>query len=400
MSDVIVRRVESKREHKLFLEFPWTLYKGNPYWVPQLLSMERHRLDRTHNATWQHMTGEYFIAWRGDQPVGTIAALINHRHNEYWNENIGFFGRFETVDDPAVADALFAAAEQYVQAQGADALRGPVTFSINDHCGLLIDAFDDPPVVLSPYNPPYYQPLIENRPGYHKVMDTYAYYITLQGAAESERLQKLFRVIDKNNARRGIVVRTVNTRDLKGDLSLLREIFNAAWEKNWGFVPFSDAELDELIKDVGQFLDPNMTLFAEVNGKPAGFLLALPDLHQALHHAYPRPGKPELLTLLQVLWHWKIRSKITRLRIPLMGVKEQFRGIGVEAAMFADMFTRGRVYVEQKGIIYADGGWVLETNTAMHRLVEQHNGYVYKTFRFYQRDFAADHTPEPITNNE
>lgn len=388
MSDITVRKVESKHDFDVFLRFPWMLYKDNPYWVPQLVSMERHKLDREHSATWEYMTGEYFIAWRGDQPVGTIAAFINHRHNKYWDENIGFFGYFETIDDLAVVQALFAAAEDYVKSQGAEAIRGPMTFTINDHCGLLIENFDDPPTVLSPYNPEYYKTLVEQLPGYEKVMDTYAYYITLQGAAESERLQKVFRVINKNNERRGIVVRSVNVKDLKGDLTLLKEIFNSAWEKNWGFVPFSDAELDDLIKDLGQFLDPNVTLFAEVNGKPAGFLLAVPDLHQALQRAYPRPGKPEFISLLQVLWHWKIRSKITRLRIPLMGVKEQYRGIGVEAAMFADLFERGGDYVAKNNIVYADGGWVLETNTAMAKLVDQHNGYVYKKFRFYQRDFA------------
>lgn len=384
---VTVRRVESKADYRALLHFPWTVYRGEPRWTPPLMSVLREHLDRAHSPTWEHLTGEYFIAWRGDQPVGTVAGFINPRHNAHWNENIGFFGRLEMVDDPAVAAALLRAAEDYVRGQGADAIRGPVTFTMNDLCGLLIENFDDPPTVLSPYNPPYYQGLIEALPGYDKVMDTYAYYITLQGTAESERLQKLFRVIDKNNERRGIEVRTVNVKDLAGDLNLLREIFNSAWEKNWGFVPFSDAELDELIKDVGQFLDPNVTLFASVKGEPAGFLLALPDLNQALYHAYPRPGKPEIVAMLQTFWHWKIRSKITRLRIPLMGVKEEFRGRGVEAAMFADLFERGKTYCAKHGIEYADGGWVLETNTVMQKLVHQHNGYAYKTFRFYQKDF-------------
>ncbi len=389
MADVSVRKVESRRDYKLFLEFPWKLYKDDPYWVPPLLSMERHRLDREHNATWQHMHGEYFLAWRDGEPVGTVAAFINHRHNDYWDENIGFFGRLEMPDDPAVARALLDAAADWVAGQGADALRGPMTFSINDQCGLLIENFDDPPTVLSPYNPPYYQTLIESIPGYTKVMDTYAYYITLSGAEESERLQRLFRVIDKNNQRRGIAVRKVNVKDLKGDLALLREIFNSAWEKNWGFVPFSDRELDELIKEVGRYLEPEMTFFATVKGEPAGFLLALPDLHQALLHAYPRPGKPEIIALLQTFWHWKVRPKITRLRIPLMGVKAPFRGLGVETALFAAMFERGKTYVPQKNIAYADGGWVLETNTAVKRIVEQHNARVYKRFRIYQRDLTG-----------
>ncbi len=386
MSSVTVRRVETKRDYRTLLHFPWKHYKDNPYWVPPLLSMHRHRLDREHNATWQHMEGDYFIAWQDGEPVGTIAALINHRHNEFWDERIGFFGLFESIDDPVVAHALLETASAWVAGKGYERIRGPVTFSVNDECGLLIEGFDDPPVVLYPYNPPYYPALIESAPGFHKVMDTYAYYITMQGALESPKVQRLQRLVHINSQRRGVVVRSPNLKNLKADLTLLRELYNAAWEKNWGFVPFSDAELDELIKDLGQYLNPHLTLFAEVHGEPAGFLLALPDLNQALKRAYPRPGKPEIITLLQVLWHWKIRSKITRLRVPLMGVKKQFRGVGVEAAMFIELLERGKQFAPKKGWDYADGGWVLETNRPMQSLVEQLNGYVYKRFRFYERE--------------
>lgn len=380
-----VRPVNSAADFNTLVEFPWTLYRNDPYWVPPLLSMQRHKYDPQQNSSWQHMTGEYFIAWRGDQPVGTIAAFVNHRYNEFHGENIGFFGALELYDDQLVADALLAQAEAYLRDYGVTALRGPLTFSSNEEHGLLIEGFDDPPLVVTPYNPPYYQRLIENVPGYAKAMDLYSWYLTLHGTAQSDKLMRIYRVIDKNNARRGITVRQLNRKRLAEDFNTLKEIYNSAWEHNWGFVPFSDAELDELVADLGTYVDHDLIIFAEVKGQPAGFLLGVPDIYQALHRAYARPGKPEIITKLQTLWHWKLRPKISRIRIPFMGVKAQFRGIGVEGAMFRDIYTRMLAFSPKRGWQYADGGWVLETNDAMNKLCEEHNGRVYKRFRVYQK---------------
>jgi GNAT superfamily N-acetyltransferase len=387
-----IRKVETKADFNTFLTFPWTLYKDDPCWVPPMVSMQRHKFDRQKNSSWQHMTGEFFIAWRGAQPVGTIAAFVNHRHNEFHEENIGFFGAFEVYDDPEAARALLATAADYVRAQGCDAIRGPATFSTNDECGILIEGFDDPPVVLCAYNPAYYQRLIESAPGFEKAMDLYSWRLTLQSAAQSDKAQRLYKVIDKNNKRRGITVRLPDTKHLKQEFTTLKDIYNSAWEENWGFVPMSDQELDELVADLGTYFEPILTIFAEVDGEPAGFLLGVPDMFQALHRAYPRPGKPEIITMLQALWHWKIRSKITRVRIPLLGVKEQYRGIGVEAAMFADLYARAVQFGPERGWEYADGGWVLETNDAMNQLCEKNNGHVYKRFRFYERDLTSHAT--------
>ncbi len=388
-ASLTVRKVENKADRSTFIAFPWTLYKDSPYWVPPLVSMQREKLDKSKNPTWHHLEGDFFIAWRGDTPVGTIAAFVNHRHNEFHGENIGFFGLFEVVDDQDVANALLDTAADHVRALGVDALRGPASLSTNEECGILIEGFDDPPVVLYPYNPPYYQRLLENA-GFEKVMDLWSHHLTLQGTRESEKVQKVFRVIDRSNERRGIVARPPDMKHLKQEFVIFKEIYNSAWEKNWGFVPFTDEELDDLVKNLGMFFEPDLTVFAEVHGKPAGFLLGLPDLNQALHRARPRPGKPELLSMAQVYWHWKLRPKITRVRIPLMGVKEEFRGIGVEAAMFARLFERVVPVAARRGWAYADGGWVLETNEPMNRLTETFNGHVYKRFRMYERALAPD----------
>lgn len=380
-----IRKVESRADLKAMIEFPWTLYKDDPYWVPPLLSMQWDRYERDKASAWKHMTGEFFIAWRGDQPVGTIAAFVNHRHNEFQGENIGFFGALELYDDQLIADALFEHAEKYVREQGADALRGPATFSSNDQYGLLVEGFDDPPVLMDPYNPRYYVRLIENLPGYEKAMDLYSWHLTLQGTEESHRAERLKRITERNNERRGITVRFLKRRTMKADFRALKDVYNSAWEKNWGFVPFSDQELDELVADLGMYVEPDLTVFAEVKGEPAGFLLGIPDIYQALHPVRARPGKPEIISMVQTFWNWRIRPKINRIRIPLMGVKEQFRGIGVEGAMFAALYERAVTVAPKRGWDYADGGWVLETNDAMNKLCEAHNGRVYKRYRLYQK---------------
>ncbi len=378
-----VRKAESKADLTTFVTFPWTVYRGNPYWVPPLVSMQRHRVDKQKNASWEYMDGDFFIAWRGDQPVGTIAAFINHHHNEYWSEHIGFFGMFEVLDDPEAAAALLETASEYVQSRGYDALRGPASYSTNAECGVLVDGFDDPPVLMYPYNLPYYQRLIEGVSGFEKVMDLYGYTITLEGAEQTDALEQIKRITRRNGERRGITVRNADKHHLDDEFKLLKDIYNHAWEKNWGFVPFSDRELDEMIHEIGQFFVPEMAFFASVEGKPAAFLLAFPDMNQALHRAYARPGKPEPVTLLQTLWHWKLRSKINRVRIMLMGVEEGYRHIGVEAAMFIRAYEAGI----ELGWHNADGGWVLENNEPMNQLATALNGRVYKTFRFYQRTF-------------
>jgi GNAT superfamily N-acetyltransferase len=380
-----VQQVETKADFETFFRFPWALYKDNPYWVPPLVSMQRHKLDKAKNPTWKHMQGEYYIARRGDQPVGTIAAFINDQHNNHWNERLGFFGAFELVDDQEVADALLNAAADYVKARGCTGLRGPATFTTNEECGLLIEGFDDLPVVAYSYNPAYYQKLVENAGGFEKVMDLYGYYLTLQGTVTSGAADKVMRVIAKNNERRGITVRPPQPGQLRQDITTLKNIFNSAWDKNWGFVPFTDEELDQLVNDLGSYLDRDLTLLAEVEGKPVAFLLTVPDLNQLLRRVYPRPGKPDPLSMAQIFWHWKIRPKITRVRIPFMGVEEGYRGIGVEAAMFAALYQRAIELAPKRGWQYADGGWVLETNDAMSRLCESFEGRVYKRFRFYER---------------
>lgn len=378
---VEVRKVTTDADFKAFFEFPWTLYKTDSNWVPPLLSMRRDVLDREKNPSWSYLEGDYYVAWRNGSPVGTIAAFVNHRHNEFHDEHIAWFGFFESIDDPEVSSALLQTASRWAQVEGYDAIRGPQSFTNMEECGLLVDGFEQP-ILLMPYNPPYYQHLIEAA-GFQKVMDTYSFVATRAGIDEGWATRERFdRLVEKVMKRGDITVRALQRKNLKEEFALFKDIYNVAWEKNWGFVPFTDAELNALVESLGMIFDPDLACFAYVGDEPAGFLLAVPDFSQVLHEAYPRPGVPEIISLLQAGWHWKIRRVINQARVPLMGVKEQHRGKGVDMAMFAHTL---KVFDRNKQYDRLDCGWILETNEPMIRLAVNNNLTRHRTYRFYER---------------
>jgi GNAT superfamily N-acetyltransferase len=379
---VEIRPVEGAADFKAFFEFPWVLYKNDPNWVPPLLSMRRDLLDKKKNPAWEYMEGEYFAAWRGDQIVGTITALINHRHNEFHQEHVGWFGTFEVYDDQEAATALLNTAAEWVKAKGYDAIRGPQSFTTHEEVGIQVDGFQRP-VLLMGYNPPYYQKLVEGA-GFTKAMDVYSFHLSRQGALEhatADRLERLTKAVMKRNK---ITVRPIDRKNLKAEFKLFKEIYNAAWDKNWGFVPMTERELDALVKSLGDFFDPSMAFFADVEGQPAGFVMGVPDFNQVLQKVYPRPGVPEIASLLGALWHWKIRPVISWARIPLMGVKEVYRSKGVDAVLYYYVLM---ALLDNPKIQHSDSGWILEANENMVSIAKSFGSEIYKTHRFYEKKF-------------
>jgi len=379
---VSVRKVETKEDFKVFFEFPWTVYKGEKNWTPPLVSSRRHILDKKKNPSWEYMEGDYFVAWRGERPVGTIAAFINKRHNETWNEQMGWFGFFECFNDPEAAKALLSTAADYVKALGAKAIRGPANFTLNDECALLIENFE-PALIMMPWNYPYYQQLIENSGlGYEKVMDLVSIYAFPEGYLKENGKfpEKLSRVVGKTKEKRKITTRQADTKKLKEELALLRTVYEQAWERNWGFVKPTDHEMDDLFENLRSFFDARLGRFGYVDGKLAAFMMGMPDMNQVLRRAYPHPRVPEVITLLKAFWHWKIRPKITRQRILLFGVNPEFRATGVDAAIYYD-------YLEdsQKSYPHIDAGWVLEINAPIINQSRLFGAELYKRYRFYQK---------------
>ena len=373
-----IRPLANRKEFAAFFRFPWAHYADDRHWVPPLLSMRRQLLDREKHPAWKYMDGEFFAAWRDGRMVGTVAAFVNHEHNRYHQENIGFFGLFESIDEAAVAAGLLEAAGDWLRGQGVDAIRGPANLTTNEECGLLVENFSQP-VILMPYNPPYYQALIEAA-GFVKAMDVHCMYMNRRLIAEGDTLARLEKLVQRASRRSKITVRPMNMRDRAGEFRLFREIYNAAWVKNWGFVPMNEEELQALVDDLGMLVESELAFFAEIEGEPVGFALSIPNFNEALHRAYPRPGVPEWLTLARVVWNWKIRRGIKGVRMPLMGVKQEHRSKGVDLALLLAL-TKALLPSRYD---YLDSGWILESNPLISISLNL-GSEIYKTHRFYQK---------------
>ncbi|MAU08835.1 MAG: hypothetical protein CL607_03365 [Anaerolineaceae bacterium] len=373
-----IRKVETAEDYKAFFEFPWIVHKEDPHWVPPLLSMRKEILDKEKGASWEYIEGDYFGAWRGDTLVGIIAAFVSHRHNQFNDDNASWWGLFECYNDQEAATALLNIACEWGEKRGYSRILGPANMTLHEECGLLIDNFDDP-VVLMPYNPPYYQNLVENA-GFEKAMDVVSFYYEREFGTVQEFGDRLKRITKRAKERGGVSIRPLDIKRKREEFKLFRDLYNDAWINNWGFVPQTDRELDALVESLGQFVDPKMAFFAEVHGEPAGFALPVPDFNEALKYAYPKPGTPEILSLLKVAWFWKIKRGIRGTRLPLLGVKQEFRDTGVVIALIEAVFS-SIIPSNYKSI---DCGWVLETNPLV-KMTKSLGLKVYKTHRFYEK---------------
>ena len=379
MSELTITAVSSAAELMEFISFPWKVYKGNSYWVPPLISERKEFLDPGQNAFFEHARAKYFIARRGGESVGTIAAFTNEKYNEFQGVNLGFFGFFEVLEDPEAALSLLSAAEDWVREAGHDSILGPAQFSTNDEAFLLIDGFDDPPRALMTYNPPYYKDYIEAA-GLKKAMDVWAYSISVPDFMQNVP-EKLVRVAEKVRERFNLHIRPIRMKEFEAEVERFKVVYNSSWERNWGFVPMTDAEIDHLAAGLKPIIDPDLVLMVEVDGKVVGSSLSIPDMNQALLPAYPRPGKPEALTMVQLFWNWKVRRKVKWLRVVALGVLPQYRAKGVDALMYLETAKRAA----PKGYKWAEMSWILETNEMMNRSIRMLGGEVYKTYRMFEK---------------
>ncbi len=381
MKPLSIQPVSSVAERRAFVSFPWKVYRDDPNWVPPLLSERMAFTDSARHPFFEHAEVEFFLARRGEEIIGTIAAFINHRHNEFHNERIGFFGFFEVLDDPEAARALLQTAEDWVRQRGYAAIRGPAQYSTNEECGLLVDGFDDPPRIMMTYNPPRYVDYIEGQ-GYHKAMDLHAYALDTNIYAGGSRFPpKLIRVVEKIKARGKVRIRKVDMKHFDEEIARVEEIYNQSWARNWGFVPMTDKEFAKIGEELRAILDPDLTLVAEIDGKPIGVSITLPDVNQPLRLAYPRPETPEWWTLAKLIWYWKVRRKITWARVLILGVLPQYRARGIDALFY---YETARAALK-KGIQHAEMSWILENNDAISRPIRVMGGQIYKTYRFYEK---------------
>ncbi len=380
-SDIEIIECVTPQQRDEFIFFQWVPYKGNRYWVPPLVSERREFYDKTKHPFHQHAEVAMFLAKRNGQVVGTIYATDNARHLEAHHDNAGFFGGFECINDQAVAHALFERAIQWVKARGRSVIRGPFNFSVNEECGLLIDAFDDAPRVMMTYNPPYYKDLIE-REGFGKVMDMYAYRRDVSAMPTMDAFPpKLKRVTEKVMQRGGITIRNVDLKILLEEVDRLKVVYNAAWSKNWGSIAMTDAEFAHLAEGLKMVLDPDLIFLVEAKGKPVGFGLTLPDVNDPLRRAHPSPRTPEWWTLAKFMYHLKVRKTMKYIRVLVLGVLEEYRLTGIDGLLYAKTAEAAL----KKGYTVGEFSWILESNDPMRKGIEGMGGEIYKTYRIFEK---------------
>jgi GNAT superfamily N-acetyltransferase len=366
--EVVAADKSNKAALKEFIELPYGLYNGYPHWVPPLRIAVKDLLDRDKHPFYKDAEAEFFLARRGERTVGRVAAIIDRAHNRFHQENAGFFGFFECMDDVAVAEALLAAARRWVFDRGAKFLRGPVNPSTNYECGLLIDGFDSDPMVMMTYNPPYY-PVLMDRVGLRKAMDLIAY----ESTSEKVQLQKIERAAKRVLAKHGVTVRPIDMKNFSSEVERVWKVYQAAWSRNWGFVPMSKEEFVLMGKDMKQILKPELVLIGEAGNEMIGFALALPDVNQALK---PANGSLFPTGLLKILYYQRgIRS----VRVLALGVVPEHRASGVAAAFYATLVRNAR----NLGYGPCEMSWILEDNVLMNRSLEVMGAKRYKTYRIY-----------------
>ncbi|WP_309889967.1 N-acetyltransferase [Archangium sp.] len=372
--NVEVTPVRSSADRTAFIRFPYAIYQGDPNWVPHLEMERRDFMNPKKHPFFEFGEVDFFLARREGQVVGRIAAVNNPRYNEFHGTNVGFFGLFECVNDVGVARALFDTAGGLLRAKGFTSVIGPMSYSTNGEVGTLIEGFSTPPAIMTTYNPSWYPALIEAC-GFTKAKDLYAWELS----SSTPPPEKVARIAEKIRQREGVTVRPVDMKQFDSEVARVKAMYNAAWEKNWGFVPMTEHEFDHLARDLKQMVRPELALVAEVKGQPVGFALTVPDANEAIKAANGRLttfGLPIGLAKLLLA-----SRRIRRLRLILLGTVEGYRRRGLDAILYLDTLNKARELGYEGGEI----SWTLEDNHLVNRAIESMGGQKSKTYRVYEK---------------
>ncbi len=358
-----------------FIKLPFRLHASSKRWVPPLVFERRAFLDRNKNPFFEHAECEYFLAERDRQLVGRCCAHIDERWDEYRGGNDGFFGLFECENDPEAAKALLDTAAAWLSKRGRERIIGPMDFTTNDECGVLVDGFDEPAMILEPWHPPYYGELLEAQ-SLTKVMDLLMWDLWLGDLKQGNNFHDFIEEAAlKAETEHGVTIRAMRKSDLKAEVKRFTDVYNEAWGQNWGFVPITDAEVDFQAKNLKPVLEEQWTMIAEKDGEVIGAALTLPDINQVLIKM-----KGRLLPF--GWWHFLTgRRKIDAVRVFALGVLPAHQHTGTAAAFYVKHRQVAAVAREKGG----HTGWILETNEAMNRAMEGMGGTVSKRYRIYER---------------
>jgi hypothetical protein len=369
---ITVEKINSSKKIKEFIDFPHDLYKDDNNYVPELFVAQRDLLDPKKHPFFEHSKLDLFLAYKNNKVVGRIAAIRNNNHIKFTGKQEGFFGFFESISDYGVAKQLFDTAVEWVRKEGLTTILGPTNFSTNETCGWLISGFELPPVVMMTYNKEYYLKFAEQY-GFVKKMDMFGYNIASENVSE-----KALRVSDAFENRlktKGITIRTIAMKNFDEEAQKAIAVYNAAWDKNWGFIPMTNNEFLHLAKDMKTIMDPNLCFVAERDGKMVGFSLAVPDINQILKDV--KKGRLLPFGVFKLVFN---RSKIKKARVVVLGVVEGYRKLGIEACFY----SRTIVACRKRGMTSAEAGWILENNEMMNQGLININADPYKTYRIYE----------------
>jgi len=370
---VEIKPARTKREIKAFIRFPFDLYRSEPLWVAPLNSERRKMLDRSSNPFFEHAEAEYLTAWRDGRMVGRMSAHVDNNLNEFQDNRWGLFGFFECEDDQEAADALLKAGAEWLKERGRDRMIGPMSFTTNDECGILVDGFDKPPSILTDWTMPYYPKLLEAS-GFVKAMDTFMWSLRVD---QRESVHPaIWQMADEVKTKYGITVRPMRTNDLEREVERFLEVYDEAWEKNWGFVPLNHAEAKHYAKALKPILDDNWAFIAEhdESGEVVGASLTLPDFNQVL---VKMNGRLLPFGWIKALW---LTRKIDRVRVFALGVKRDWQHTGIAAKMYALHFDSA----ERTPQSWGETGWILESNVAMNRAMQGMGGEITRRYRIYE----------------
>lgn len=367
---IVIQPVQTKEDQKEFINLPWKIYEDDPNWVPPL------KLDMKAWFSPKHPFYEYgemqcFLAKMNDVVVGRVAAINNPLYNEHHiGEPTGFFGFFESIDNQEVANALFDKVRVWLKNNGFVKIQGPASPSSNYDFGLLSKGFEDSPRIMMTYNPPYYEALIRNY-GFDQAKLLYAYKIDTNKAIQNERIKRGAAIVKK---RTGVTIRKLRKKDLNKEMKHVKKIYNTAWEANWGHVPFTERELDQLGKGLKLIADEDLLLFVEINGEVIGKALAIPDFY------YIQKQMNGKLFPFNFLKLFRQRKKIKWARVITLGVLPEYRNKGLDALLCYELLKAA----QSKGILYGEGSWILEDNMMMNRAIQNVLGEVYKHYLVFE----------------
>jgi GNAT superfamily N-acetyltransferase len=376
--EIEISQVSSRRDRDAFIKFQWRIYANDPAWVPPLIVERKIFLNRKRHPFYKHGDAALFLARRNGEVVGCIMASDDPNYNSLHQANVGCFGLFECIDDPDVATTLFQAAAGWLRKKGRTEMMGPIDYSTNYVCGLLIDGFQFAPTILTAHNPPYYRDLIESC-GFAKEKDWYAWWF----ADPAKAVAQLRRLAARFKTRCPATIRSANLKNLRDESRRLRHIYNQAWEKNWGFVPFTEAEIEFMTSELKPLLVPEFAWIAEIGNEPVGFTLCLPDINVILRHINGRLTRFGLpIGLIKLLLY---KRRIQKGRLIALGVVEKYRRAGIAEMLVLRVMEETMV---KRGIT-GELSMTLEDNFMVNRFVEAIGADRYKTYRIYRKQLPC-----------